>query len=231
MDLCEYSFDSSQDEILILSALSLEASKGLCDVCSAKEQITASLELKSSNTILHVGSDSESCRSEIEADASDSGSEHSTAALLAETMASITKDLLSVLGHDMALLARLLPQIHTSLQAQLCYENNSYAGSDYNNGADSIGDYGNLASWTTRKSSTTSSLGKRSRDGREEDDERDDGENEHPKKPSRPQSNDNNGVRYACPFHKRWPDIYTNAVGTKYRSCSGPGQVEVRRLK
>jgi hypothetical protein len=121
MNLCEYSFDSRQDENLILSALSLEASKGLCNACSAKEQITASLELKASNSILDAGSDSERCRSEIEADASDAGSEHSTAALLAETMASITRDLLSVLGHDMALLARLLPQIHTSLQAQLCY--------------------------------------------------------------------------------------------------------------
>ncbi len=147
-------------------------------------------------------------------------------------MNSIATDLLSVLGHDLALLARLLPQIHASLQAQLCYENTSYAGSDYNTGMDNVGDCGSLASSKTRKSSTSSSLGKRGRDEREPDDDEDNGNDGLPKKlRGRPEPTETRGVRYACPFHKRDPNFYSTATGTRYRSCSGPGQTEVRRLK
>jgi hypothetical protein len=211
---------------------SFEEFKGLCNECSAKEQNTAPLKPEASGSIQGTRTEIEGPAYETESEQSYSDSEYSEAALFADTMASIATDLLSVLGHDMTLLARLLPQIHTSLQARLYYENTSWAGSGYHTGGDSIGECGSLASSTTRKSSTSSSLGKRGRDEREEDDDDDDGEHEHPKKPrKKPEPSENTGARYACPFHKRWPHIYTNVKETKYRSCSGPGQTEVRRLK
>jgi hypothetical protein len=216
-------------------ANSLEEAKGLCNECSAKEQITASLDPKEAGSIQDAGSGIESPAYETESDESYSRSDPSEANFFADIMTSIATDLLGVLGHDMTLLARLLPQIHASLQARLCDENTSYAGSDYNTGGDSMGECGSLASSKTRKSSTSSSLGKRGRNERKQDDDGDDdddGENERPKKPrEKYEPNENRGLRYACPFHKRWPDIYTNLEGTKYRSCSGPGQTEVRRLK
>lgn len=208
---------------------------GLCADCNGKQQSTKSLDHNAPGSIQNTGTEIESPAYETDSDESYSGSEDCEAALFAETMTSIATDLLSVLGHDMALLARLLPQIHTFLQARLCYGNTSYGGSDYNTGGDSMGECGSLASSKTRKSSTSSSSGKRGRDYREQDDEhdeRDDGENDRSKKPrGDSEPNENINLRYACPFHKRWPHKYTIVNATKYRSCSGPGQIEVRRLK
>jgi hypothetical protein len=216
-------------------ANSLEEAKGLCNECSAKEQSTTSLDPRGTGSIQDTVSAIESPAYETESDESDSRSDHYEANFFEDMMASIATDLLGVLGHDMTLLARLLPQIHASLQARLRCENTNYAGSDFNTGRDSMGESGSLESSKTRKSSASSSLGKHGREEREQDDDReddDDSENERPKKPrGRSEPKENRGPRYACPFHKRRPHIYTNLEGTRYRSCSGPGQTEVRRLK
>jgi hypothetical protein len=206
--------------------------EGLCDECSRNDQGVTATSPEPPGSIQDFKTDSQSPSYETESEASDSASQLHETDLLKETMAAIALDLLDILGHDMVLLARLMPQIHTNLQQCLCIENASYAGSDYGAGGDSTGEFGGLASSDSRKSSTSSSHRKRGRDDKEEDDERDDGDSERFKKPKgKPESNENKGPRYACPFHKRWPQKYTNLEGTKYRSCSGPGQVEVRRLK
>jgi hypothetical protein len=213
---------------------SLEAAKGLCYECSPTKQGTISVSPKDPDSNEDTESDNESVPSKTEFDGSYSELESSQAALFADAMTSIATDLLSVLDHDMALLARLLPHIHACLQESFCYENTSYAGSDYNTEGDSIVDCGDLASSTTgtRKSSTSSSLGKRGRDDRGQDDEGDDEEDERPKRSKgKAVPKESKGLRYACPFHKKSPLIFTNVTGTKYRSCSGPGQTEVRRLK
>jgi hypothetical protein len=214
-------------------ANSLEEARGLCNECSAKGRRPRSPSPKETSSNQDAGSDIDSPTFETESDDCSPRSELDEAAFFAGTMTSIGTDLLGVLGHDMILLARLLPRIHDSLKAQLCYENVGYTGNDYNNGGDSTGEGGSLASSKTRKSSTSSSLGKHGRDESEQNDDRDDdAENERPKKQrGEPEPRENRVLRYACPFHKWRPHIYTSVNGTRYRSCSGPGQTEVRRLK
>lgn len=233
MSLCEYFFHHTRNG-LILCGDSLEAAKGLCNECSLNRKGITTIRPDNLDSIHHIGSDNEGTLDELESTESDSDSEFHETALFAETMTSMAAYLLSVSNHNMTLLARLLPQIHDSLQEQFFYVKTSNAGSGYNTEADSMVDCGALASSTasTRKSSTSSSLGKRVRHDREQDDEDEDEEDERPKKPKgKPELNENKGPRYACPFHKKAPDIFTNAKNTKYRSCSGPGQSEVRRLK
>ncbi|KAI9764307.1 MAG: hypothetical protein M1840_008525 [Geoglossum simile] len=64
----------------------------------------------------------------------------------------------------------------------------------------------------------------------------DDDENNHPKRRkanSTPPDTTNDGLKLACPFHKRDPRKYStnNVTGIKYRACSGPGWVKIGRIK
>jgi len=209
-----------------------EEAKALCEKCSAKKHNPmhddSDTRVPTHINKLHMGSPDPV----TDSDESYPDPESYKAVSFGDIMTSIATDLLSVLGYDLVLLARLLPRIHASLQERECYENTSYGGSDYNTGLDRVGECGSLASSKTRKSSTSSSLGKHGRDEKDQDDDGDNGDDGLSKKPrGKPEPTESRGLRYACPFHKRSPQIYSTATGTKYRSCSGPGQTEVRRLK
>jgi hypothetical protein len=211
----------------------LEADE-LCDTCS-QNQPSASTSSKIPNTYSpqNLGSINRDAEYDAESDENYSDSESNEAESLNDTFMAIESQIISVLGHDMGLAARLIPQIHAQLQFGSSSENTSCVGSEESSTArEPESDSLISSSITSRKS--TSSHQKRNRDDGDQDDTEDGRGNDGFKKlRPRAEQNENTGLRFACPFHKRWPQKYcvSMTTGSKYRSCLGPGFLEARRLK
>ncbi len=158
-------------------------------------------------------------------DSSESESEFPTALL--------DSRLFEVLGHDLELAARLVPQIHASMQ--------NSSPEDLAIKVVASGSPGEGAQQTPSSSSgsvpTPSSSGSRvdlhrrkhKRDSEEEEEKKRSGGSKRPR--NRFGHNSPRPLGFACPFHKKEPWKYVATTDIKYRTCSGPGPLEVRRIK
>lgn len=144
----------------------------------------------------------------------------------------LESDMVSIFGHDLGLLARMIPEVHARMLLSRIEESTGYAGSEYST-SPGISQGSQRRSSVSTNSNPTPSLShlKRRRDP-DHPDEND--QNDGFKKP-RPKiiQNQNRGPCFACPFHKRYPQKYSvsKETGLKYRTCIGPGNPELRRLK
>jgi hypothetical protein len=147
-------------------------------------------------------------------------------------MGVLEADIVSIFGPELGLAARMIPEVHARMLLSRGEESTSYAGSEYSTspgisqssqGRSSVSTNGNLTPSMSRL--------KRRRDPDHPDDN---DQNDGFKKP-RPKiiQNGNRGPCFACPFYKRYPQKYSvsTETGLKYRTCMGPGNPELRRLK
>ena len=147
-------------------------------------------------------------------------------------MGVLESDMISIFGHDLELIARMIPEVHARMLLSRNEESTSYAGSE-SSSSPGISQSSQGRSSASTNSNPTPSLPrpKRRRDP-DHPDEND--QNDGFKKP-RPRiiQNRNRGPCFACPFYKRYPQKYcvSRETGLKYRPCMGPGNPELRRLK
>jgi hypothetical protein len=147
-------------------------------------------------------------------------------------MGVLESDMVSIFGHDLGLIARMIPEVHARMLLSRIEESTSYAGSESST-SPGISQSSQGRSSVSTNSNPTPSLPrpKRRRDP-DHPDEND--QNDGFKKP-RPKiiQNRNRGPCFACPFYKRYPQKYrvSKETGLKYRTCIGPGNPELRRLK
>jgi len=145
---------------------------------------------------------------------------------------------LAVLGHDLELAARLIPQIYSQLRVDLIQEATEYTSAPAHNGSStSRGTPGDLSSILSPQSQSNaqngSQKGKHPRGVGEDDDDDDDEERERSPKTPRIDSNTNSAPHptFACPFYKKDSQKYGPLSQKRYQKCIGPGPTELRRIK
>ena len=147
-------------------------------------------------------------------------------------MGVLESDMVSIFGHDLGLIARMIPEVHARMLLSRIEEITSYAGSESSTSPGiSQSSQGQSSVSTTSNSMPSLPTPKRRRDP-DHPDEND--QNDGFKKPRRKTiQNQNRGPCFACPFYKRYPQKYrvSKETGFKYRTCIGPGNPELRRLK
>ena len=142
--------------------------------------------------------------------------------------------LLVALGHDLELAARLIPRIHDLIQYSFVSESATVrvvpaqgVGSTGQTSAAAISDNSRTASRTAR--GTNLKHRKNEHDSEEEEEET--RRNKRSKRPRKWDPNSSRPRGFACPFHRKDPEKYGLTNGLKYRTCIGPGPIELRRIK
>ena len=144
----------------------------------------------------------------------------------------LESDMVSIFGHDLGLIARMIPEVHARMLLSRIEESTRYAGSESSTSPGISQSSQGRSSISTNSNPTPSLPRPKRRRDPDHPDEND--QNDGFKKP-RPKiiQNQNRGPCFACPFHKRYPQKYSvsKETGLKYRTCIGPGNPELRRLK
>jgi hypothetical protein len=141
--------------------------------------------------------------------------------------------LFAVLGHDLELAACLIPRIHSLIQWSFTFEDiavrvvPSQGPGETGQTSPSVSGSTSTASSTVK--STDYQRRKHKRDSEEEEEARRNGGSKRPRKRFGPNSPRLPG--FACPFYRKDPEKYVPATDIKYRTCMGPGPVELRRIK
>jgi hypothetical protein len=147
-------------------------------------------------------------------------------------MGVLESHMVSIFGHDLGLVARMIPEVHTRMLLSRIEEGTSCAGSESST-SPGISQSSQGQSSVSKNSNPTPSLHRLKR-RRDSDHPDDNDQNDGFKKP-RPKIFQNRklGPCFACPFYKRNPQKYrvSKETGLKYRTCIGPGSHELRRLK
>jgi hypothetical protein len=147
----------------------------------------------------------------------------------------LESQLLSVLRHDLALAARLIPQIHHQVKSTLAIE--PFSGI---NDAASDGNGGTSWSPPAQGEVSTSSFipannragGLQQKRGRESD-LNNDQDNDRPKRSrSKLRDDSERNLNFACHFHKKCPQRYNPHVNPKYLHCIFPADIPgLRHIK
>jgi hypothetical protein len=141
--------------------------------------------------------------------------------------------LFSILGHDLELASRLIPQIHTQLQLGFGTETGVYTASP-SRGSSGVPETHEdfSASIFTPGYGSSHHSSPRNKRGRERDESKDRGDKSGSKR--RRRFRDRSAVprrRFACHFHKRDPARYCPLNDPKFNVCIGRGNPLLRRMK
>jgi hypothetical protein len=139
--------------------------------------------------------------------------------------------LFSVLGHDLELAARLIPQIYKQVHCPSETTNHTKAPVDNPSGGGE--NYSAVSSMPEARSNDAfgNNSRKRKRE-RHRDESEDRGRQEQSeKRRKKPGEGPVDRPRFACHFHKKDPEKYCPLNDRKYRCCIGPGPFELRRIK
>jgi hypothetical protein len=184
-----------------------------------------------SNSESELGSDSDNSEEDSsEDDESENDSNHALRIL--------ESHLFSILCYDLALTARVIPQFHENVLAQL---RSNHAANTTPSHADTPTDgtsgatpaQGGLStSSSTPASTSTNNGGQRQKRGRGSEESGDQQEDGSPKRPKpKPSKDPIRECDFACHFHKKDPQIYNPHVNRKYLHCICPAPSELRHLK
>jgi hypothetical protein len=147
-------------------------------------------------------------------------------------MGILESNMVSIFGRDLGLAARMIPEVHAHMLLSRIEESTSYAGSEYST---SPGISQGSQGWSSVSTNSNPTPGLSSLKRRRDPDHPDDNDQNDGFKKPRPKiiQNRNRGPYFACPFYKRNPQKYraSTETGLKYRTCIGPGNPELRRLK
>ncbi len=141
--------------------------------------------------------------------------------------------LFSILGHDLELASRLIPQIHAQLHLGFGIETGIYTASPSHGSrvvSETHGDFN--ASTSTSGNGSSHSGSPRNKRGRERDKSKDRADRSGSKR--RRRFRDRSAVprpRYACHFHKKDPARYCPLSDPKFNTCLGRGNPLLRRMK
>jgi len=141
--------------------------------------------------------------------------------------------LFEVLGYDRELAAHLVPRIHALMQCSSPEEDaiKVVASGPPGEGAQQTPSSSSGSVPTPSSSGSRMDLQRRKhkRDSEEEEERKRNGGSKRPRKRFGHSSPRPSG--FACPFHKKEPWKYVATNDIKYRTCAGPGPLEVRRVK
>jgi hypothetical protein len=141
--------------------------------------------------------------------------------------------LLSILGYDVELASRLIPQIHAQLQLGFGTETRVYTATPSHGSGEVPKTQGDISVSTSTPDNGSSHNGSpQNKRGRERDESKDRGDRSGSKRPRR--SRDRSAVprpRFGCHFHKRNPARYRPLTDSKFNICLGRGNPELRRMK
>jgi hypothetical protein len=141
--------------------------------------------------------------------------------------------LFSILGHDLELASRLIPQIHAQLQLGFGTETGVYTASPSHGSRGVPETQGDFSASTSTPGNGSSHNGSpRNKRGRERDESKDRGDKSGSKR--RRRFRDRSAVprpRYACHFHKKDPARYCPLNDPKFNICLGRGNPQLRRMK
>jgi hypothetical protein len=141
--------------------------------------------------------------------------------------------LFSILGHDLELASRLIPQIHAQLQLGFGTETGVYTASPSHRSRGVPETHGDFSASTLTPSNGSSHNGSpRNKRGRERDESKDRGDESGSKRPRRLRDRSPEPRRrFACHFHKKDPARYCPLNDPKFNICLGRGNPLLRRMK
>ena len=145
----------------------------------------------------------------------------------------IDSRLFSILGHDVELASRLIPQIRAQLQLGFGTETRVYTAFPSHGSREVPETHGDISVSTFTPDNGSSHTGSpQNKRGRERDESKDRGERSGSKR--RRRFRDRSAVprrRFACHFHKKDPARYCPLNDPKYNVCLGRGNPLLRRMK
>lgn len=154
------------------------------------------------------------------------------------TIRVLERHVFSVLGNDLELAAKLIPQIYQCYMIGCDQKGAAFTKTPSHKTSDSSEAHCSPGKRDTVKnlqgSITKSNLPKRSRlleDDDDHDDDDDDEEEDRGHKRSKLNIGDTQLRGFACPFYKKNPDFYHPYQSSRYLKCQGPGPEDFRHLK
>jgi hypothetical protein len=172
----------------------------------------------------------ESDRTESREDITDSEDEADYSAFVLNLLDS---RLFSVLGHDLELAARLIPQIHAQLQVGLASEGPTHTSAPAHESTGAAEESGVVGDSSSNPASGSFPDHSRQRKrGRERDESEDRRDNDGSKRRRiRSGRHSAQPPSFACHFHKKDPERYCRDNDLKFRVCMSPSITALRRLK
>ena len=141
--------------------------------------------------------------------------------------------LFSVLGHDLELAARLIPQIHAQLQVGLASDGLTHTAAPTHGSTGATEENATVGESSSNpangSSPDDSRRHKRGRERDESEDRRDNGGSKRQR--IRSDQHSAQPPSFACHFHKKDPERYCRDNDLKFRVCMGPSITALRRLK